>query len=127
MNAKHLMQASAFFTGILGIVLVFMPDEVARYVDHSSAGIALAYQLLGALYFGFAMLNWMAKGLLLGGIYGRPIVVANFSNYTIGAFALIREAFSGAASPVIILAVFYAVLAFSFGLLMFKHPGNKAT
>lgn len=55
------MSASAFFLGIVGITLSFLPQEVENYFD-LPVGSSIVLQLGGALYFGFAMLNWMAKG-----------------------------------------------------------------
>jgi len=30
-------------------------------------------QIIGSFYFAFAILNWMSKGSIIGGIYNRPI------------------------------------------------------
>ena len=38
----------------------------------------------------FAMLNWMAKGVIIGGIYSRPIVIANLAHFLIGDLELIK-------------------------------------
>lgn len=79
---------------ILGISLEFAPHEILNYFEVSSAGsiTALFVQLTGALYLGFAMMNWMAKAVLIGGIYARPLAVGNFSHFLIrrAGFAQIR-------------------------------------
>ena len=73
MNTKLLMTASAVFMGLIGIVLTFMPDEVLKILEQvPNTTLTLSLQLTGALYFGFAITNWMAKTVLLGGIYARP-------------------------------------------------------
>ena len=66
MKTKPIMISSSIFLGILGILLTFIPDEIVSSLSVASNPIStLSLQLLGAIYFGFAMLNWMAKGLSL--------------------------------------------------------------
>jgi hypothetical protein len=40
------------------------------------------------------MLNWMAKGTIIGGIYNRPIAIANLTHFLIGGLALAKLAFN---------------------------------
>jgi hypothetical protein len=47
-------------------------------------------QLAGALYLGFAVLNWMAQGNVIGGIYSRPVAVGNVAHFSIGGLGLMR-------------------------------------
>lgn len=85
------MISSCIFLGALGITLTFIPDEILSSLSVTPNPIStLSLQLLGALYLGFAMLNWIAKESLIGGIYNRPIAVGNFTNFLVGAFALIK-------------------------------------
>jgi hypothetical protein len=85
-------------------------------------------QFLGAAYFAFAMLNWMAKGAIIGGIYNRPIAIANLSHFVIGGIALTKAVLSNHQLPLIfsIMAVFYIATACIFGLVISRHPGTKA-
>lgn len=73
---------------------------------------------------GFAALNWMARGSLIGGIYNRPIAVANFLHFLVGGLALGKGAGTAAAPPTLVwgLAGGYALFATAFGLLLFRHP-----
>jgi len=59
-------------------VLLFAPDEVAEALHLS--GASLPFQLLGAAWLGLAMLNWMSRGVSIGGIYARPLVVTNLAH-----------------------------------------------
>jgi len=90
--------------------------------------LSLILQLLGAAYFAFAMLNWMAKGAIIGGIYNRPIATANLSHFLIGGIALKKVALSYHQIPLIlsIMAGFYIVAACVFGLLISRHPIAEA-
>ena len=76
----------------------------------------LLVQLLGALWFAFAMVNWTARGSLIGGIYNRPVAIGNLTHFVIGAFALGKD---GTLMPV---AIVYALFAVAFAFLFFRSP-----
>ncbi len=62
MNTKILMYASAFFLGIIGILLSFLPQEIVNYLNTETNIITVLFlQILSAMYLGFGILNWMAK------------------------------------------------------------------
>jgi CBS domain containing-hemolysin-like protein len=112
---------------VCGILFQFVPHEVLNIFNVDSNGImSLFVQLMGAMYLGFAMMNWMAKAVLVGGIYARPLAMGNFIHFIIGALALLKFAFS---APNLIgiwlAAAIYSIFAILFGLVMFTHP-NKA-
>ena len=44
-------------------------------------------QIIGSLYFALAILNWMSKGSFIGGIYNRPIAIANLTHFVIAGLA----------------------------------------
>lgn len=91
MNTKLIMTLSAVLLAILGISLTFLPTEISDYFGiNSMKTFQLIMQILGALYFAFAMLNWMTKGSYIGGIYNRPIVIANFTHFFIGGPVLFK-------------------------------------
>ena len=125
MNTKIIMTASAIILGIAGIVLTFIPDEIIDYLS-LEMNIALLFlmQILGALYFAFGMLNWMTKTSLIGGIYNRPIAVANFTHFLIAGLALTKGLVTNPSSPYIIwiIGIIYLVFAISFGVISFRHP-----
>lgn len=120
------MSISATILGAAGILLSFLPQESAGFMGWSSTD-PVVFQLLGALYFGFAMINWTAKANLIGGIYGRPIAIGNFTHFLIAALALIKIAFNAPTPPVIAVAIAYSLLAILFGYIFFTHPLKKTT
>ena len=125
MNTKPLMVASAIFLGVIGIAFTFLPDELLHYFQINTVKpLLLVLQLLGALYFSLAILNWMAKGSVIGGIYNRPIAIANFAHFLIGGLALLKAVFNTAHLPlaIYILAGIYAVFAFLFWWLFSHNP-----
>ena len=127
MNTKYLMISSAMFLGILGIILTFMPDETIKLLNSNPNSIVLVIlQLTGALYIGFAALNFMARENIIGGVYSRPLVIGNFAHFFVGGMALIK--FISSSEIIIILfivTVIYIIFAIWFGLLMFRHPATK--
>jgi len=124
MNTKLLMTLSAIVMGVSGIILSFLPHEVLGYLNSTTVTNldALTLQVLGALYFGFAMINWTAKANLIGGIYGRPVAIGNLTHFTIGALALTKGYFSSLETIVLTLSIVYSVFAIIFALVFFRHP-----
>ena len=69
------------------------------------------------------MMNWMAKTVLIGGIYARPLAIGNFSHFLIGALALLKYAFTTQNLWMVwVQAIIYSVLAIFFGGVFFTHP-----
>lgn len=79
-------------------------------------------QVAGALYLGFAFLNWMARSILIGGIYARPVAVGNLLHFLAGALALGKQAPTVGSPLLWVLAGVYTLLAALFGWVTFTHP-----
>ena len=124
MNTRLLMKASALLLGTLGVAAIFAPHEIlALVVVPVTIATSVALQVVGALYFGFALLNWLAQGNLIGGIYSRPVAAANLAHFGIGALALAKAAVAGErAVPVLVGAVLYVLFAILFGIVLRTHP-----
>ena len=124
MNTKLLMIASAFVMGVLSTIATFLPNELLQFFGQSSTGtLLLIMQITGALYFGFAIMNWMAKTVLIGGIYARPLAMGNFSHFLIVALALIKFIINQSVSPYLwIIAIVYSIFAVLFGIVLFNSP-----
>ena len=121
------MIASTVFLGMLGAVLTFLPNEIISSISTTPNPIlTLSFQLLGALYLGFAILNWMAKGASIGGIYNKPIAVGNFMNFGVGALALIKIILEIQmhVEIVISLTVVYITFAILFGYVFRTNPSK---
>jgi hypothetical protein len=121
MKTRALMTASAVFLGILAVAALFAPDEILKAAAFpASPLLSPLVQLCAALLLGFAMMNWMAKGSRVGGIYNRPIAMGNIIHFAVGAVTLDRFALHGHyAWPVIALAVIYTLFALGFGVVVF--------
>ena len=69
MNTKILMTSSALILGLAGVFALFVPEVL---LPAAAGTTSVLVQLMGALYFSFALMNWTAKDSLIGGIYARP-------------------------------------------------------
>jgi hypothetical protein len=120
MNTKLLMTASALVLGLAGLAASFAPAELlTAWGAPATEQTALLVQLLGALYFSFALLNWTARGAIIGGIYARPVSIGNFLHFTMGALAIAKHDLSQHGLPAVMALVVYATFAVLFGALVF--------
>lgn len=133
MNTKILMVVSAAFMAVLGLAAMFLPEELVAAVTgleiDELLGSTLEWigQLIGSMYLGFAFLNWTARESVMGGIYGRPLVLGNLMHFFVGTLALWKavgrvEETTG----IMIVAAAYTVLAVLFGRVMFVQPKAMA-
>ncbi len=61
MNTKLLMRGSAVFMGLLGVAASFLPQEILVWSGATpERWSAVIVQMTGAIYLGFAALNWAA-------------------------------------------------------------------
>ncbi|WP_104418661.1 hypothetical protein [Neolewinella xylanilytica] len=104
-----------------GVLFTFLPEEVAGRLHANPDGAAVPiYQLLGAVYLGFAGLNWLSRRSKIGGMYGRPVVVANFAHAFVAVFAVGRLArLSGMTIPWMATVV-YGIFAATFAFRLFR-------
>ena len=123
-NSTVVSSLSALVLAVAGITLLFAPDAVLpRIVPGLSAGAAPLGQLIAAGWLAVAWLDWSQRALTIGGIYGRPTVLANFALYFISAFSLARPAMqSGASLWLQLLALVFALFALVYAALMMRGP-----
>ncbi len=125
MNTKLIMTSSALFMFAAGIALTFFPDLFLDFLNLEPNQITLfLLQILGALYFGFGMLNWMNKGRPIGGIYNRPVAIANLSHFMIAGLALLKglTSYPELQFSIWVLGIIYILFGLAFGVIFFKHP-----
>lgn len=123
MHTRILMIASAALMAIIGLAASFMPQELlgvhGTVPDNATV---LFVQMAGAVYLGFAALNWMARGILMGGIYARPVAIGNFLHFVMVAITLSKAAVAFGALELAISAAVFSIFAIWFGLVLFKPP-----
>ena len=126
---KIINDKCCLFLFLLGFTFTFLPDEILHYLEvENNFTLKLIFQLCGALYIGFAILNWMQRRQIIGGIYSRPLLVGNVFHFLSGALAFIKVSFIYIQPLIIsIISVFYIVFAIAFFALLFISPVNKKT
>lgn len=123
MFSRTLMMASSLFMAIAGFIASFFPQEILHYLELTTPRLAIVIiQILGALYLGFALLNWMAKGVLIGGIYGKPLLMGNLLHFMMVALALIKTSVNHPSLEIILGLIMYSILAAGFCYLLFNTP-----
>ena len=123
--SKYLLIATTVFFGLLGIVLIFLPDELLVYYEiENHPMLALLCQLAGAIHFAIAMLNWMNKEKVIGGIYNRPLAVTNFTYLFIAGISAFKYVMGVGeiTSLVGVLTAIYLLLGLLYLRLLFTHP-----
>ena len=125
MNTKILMTSSALILGLAGVFALFVPEVL---LPAAAGTTSVLVQLMGALYFSFALMNWTAKDSAIGGIYARPVSLANFSHFFSGMLLLLKYQLSNEINLFVVAAlVVYAVYAVCFYWLVFRATGLKST
>lgn len=126
MNTKYIMVLSAIIMAIIGIIASFIPHEILALIELPTINPApLLIQIMGAMYFAFAMINWFAKSNLIGGVYGKPIAIGNFTHFVIASLALVKGVNIDTSSAVVLAATaIYLIFAILFGYIVFRHPIN---
>jgi len=115
---------------MMGLLTSFLPQEVLKISDLPSSAVnVLLVQLLSAFYISFAMINYLSKDAIIGGIYNRPILMGNIAYHGIAAIALVKYTFSQAEFSAILLTltVVYCALSLGFLKLFFTVPGKPTT
>lgn len=110
-----------------GVALLFAADVILPHLvpGFPPSGAWLG-QLLAAAWLAVGTLNWLSQSTLLGGIYGRPIVLANVALYFIAATVLGRVVARADAPAALWLLVVPAVLFTGiYGWLLFRGPPER--
>ena len=124
-NTKILMTTTSLVLGLAGLFALFAPDVLLAMLGVPLANpLSLFIQLLGALYFSMALMDWTAKDSAIGGIYARPVSLGNFAHFFMGTLLLIRYQLSNEFNPFIVMTlILYAIFASVFYWLVFRHTG----
>ena len=122
--ATHVSRASALVLLISGLALLFAADDILpRLIPNFPATGAWLGQLLAAAWLGVATLNWLSRSLLLGGIYGRPVVATNAVLYFVTAMVLVKIIRSAETATAMWILVAPAVLfAGIYAWLLYRGP-----
>jgi hypothetical protein len=120
------MMLSAIFLALLGLATSYFPEKVLQ--THGTVpdnATLLLIQMMGALYLGFAILNWTARGVLMGGIYARPLALGNFLHFAMVGVMLIKAAITFGVIQLATSAFVFSVFAIWFGVVLFTSPVRR--
>lgn len=121
MYTNVLMISSAIFLAILGLATSFAPDKVLGLHGTVPDGpTLLLIEMMGALYLGFALLNYTARNVIIGGIYARPLALGNFLHFAMVTVMLAREAIDHMVIQLASSSFVFGVFAVWFGLVLFR-------
>ena len=127
MNTKLLMISSSLSLGAVGIFALFVPEGfLSMQGAEVTEAASMLVQLMGTLYFAFAIMNWTAKDSAIGGIYARPVSLANFSHFFSGALLLVKYLLNNFSLSVLVMTLFYVGFAICFYWLVFRATGLKS-
>jgi hypothetical protein len=124
MKSAHLSRLSAFVLGAPAVVLLFGADNLLpTVIPGFTSSSAWVGQLAASGWIAVAMLNWMSRNTVIGGIFGRPLVLTNLTVYVVTATTLSKaapltafpEAMMGAGAVA-------AGMAAAYGWLMMRGP-----
>ncbi len=127
MNTKILMTASSLFMAAIGVFFTFLPKETAIFLKIDADFITiLIMSLTGALYWGFGILNWMARETWIGGIYNRQIILGNLMHFGTGGIALVKivSAEERNSEILISITVLYLIFAILFAYVFKTNPSK---
>lgn len=121
---RLLMSVSALILGLLGVAATFAPDQILLGLDApQSPALLLLVQVLGALYLGFAGLNWMTRHNLIGGIYSRPVAIGNLMHFLVAGLAMVKLLLNPPSLPWLWpLAIMYVGFGAAFGIILVRQP-----
>lgn len=126
-RAHPLLAVTAILYLGAGVALIFASAELLAAAGAAATPFERgAAQLLGAALFGSGMFVWMQRHSRIGGIYGRPLVVANFAHTLTASLALValgREL--GFSPPLAVAAAVYGILAVAFGALLIRRSPDS--
>ena len=89
--------------------------------------IILILQILGALYFGFSIINWLSKDNLIGGIYSKPLLMGNLLHFFTASMTLIKFALKVETNIQLIFSytMIYCLFTLFFGYVFTSNPSLK--
>ncbi len=120
MYTKLLMISSALFLAVLGFATSLLPQEVlAMHGSEPDNATGLLIQMMGALYLGFALLNWTTRGTLVDHL---PVALGNFLHFAIVGVMLAKEAIGHGVVQLAISALVFSLFAIGFGIVVFGRP-----
>lgn len=115
--------------GAPAVALLFGADALLPTLSPGFLpGHAWVGQLVASGWFAVAMLNWMSRNTILGGIFGRPLVLTNLTVYVVTATTLWKAAaLTAFPTAMLVASAMAAIMAIAYGWLMVRGPLRAET
>lgn len=124
MKSAHLSRLSAIVMGVPAVALLFGADLLLPTLNPGFVpGHAWVGQLVASGWFAVAMLNWMSRNSVIGGIVGRPLVLTNLTVYVVTSTTLVKAAaLTTFPTAMLVASAVSAGMAVAYGWLMMRGP-----
>lgn len=123
-TTRLILTFGALALGVLGGLLLFAPVETSAAFGWTAGEAAPSLAAGGLL--AVAVLDWTGRTAIYGGIYGRPIVLANLVLALTGGLALLRVQMDAPDAPLLgwVPVALLALHGLGFGLLLLGRVGG---
>ena len=127
MNTRLLQTLSTAVLALCGAVGLFAPEVLLSAIGMAFVTPHWPVQLLAAAWLGLAMLNWSTRGFTIGGILGRPIILANFTHFFVAALSTVRPVLAGGRPGPLVVLVVFGLFAAAYGYLLVARTPSSAS
>lgn len=110
---------------ILGAFASFAPEIVSSFLKtENTLLVSLLIQGFGAFNFAMSIQNWMSKSSLIGGIYNRPLIMANLTYFGMSSIAISKGLMNSidVSSILWFFGIIFILFTIAFGVFFFKNP-----
>jgi hypothetical protein len=127
MKANPLLLVVGPLYAVAGLALTFAPAEVIEALGGDAGAIATwAGQTAGAGLLALGWSNWIQRHAVVGGIYGRPILLANLLFAATAGGAAFSAWRNVRCSAALVAAVILAAIFVAFALRLLRPPALPA-
>jgi hypothetical protein len=127
MSTSLLQTLSTAVLGACGIVALFAPEVFLKAINMGFVTPHWPVQLLAAAWLALAVFNGLTRNFAIGGIYGRPILLTNFTLYFVAATSTLRPALANGRPGPISVLVIAGIFAAAYGYLLFARGPAAGT
>lgn len=125
MFTRIVLLFTAIVNGALGLLISFFPEETLQTLAVETNGMSLLLmKILGAMFLGFAAINYFSKDSMIGGIFNRPLLIGNLLYHGVVAGQLTKYVLRhGMENQIIALTfIFYVILFLGFVKIFVSPP-----
>lgn len=119
MKLDPLLFAAAVLHGVAGLAMTFAPDEVVALLGGASGTAVWVGKLLGAALLGLASLNWLQRHARVGGVLGRPVLLANLMFATVAFWGTVSAWRHDGGGALLVAGLVLGGLSAAFGARLF--------